>query len=1379
MRARRRLIDARLSPSCSRHRTALRVLYAVAGLVVAALFVNLELLTGDLGALGGVDAVQSLVTPACVALLAAGLGRSLLGWANATTRDHGNHEHPHSAVGVGAVLALLVVLFVVGAVVDRPVPVAPPPPPLPEPVPGGGCMVVDVPELASLPNSRAPFMGRPDPGLFMENVDDAMAYLASMDRMTAQIAKFQPPTVSDADNDRCIQSTMNILASYVVRNCDGACATVQPCASHCDVFVDACPWLTSLLPVLADDSTAAAFRGILPPPQEYGLRFLKGLVQCLPFDIPINDEGFMMVDGTRECSGAEFTSRAGADAPCDLESHLAKQAAYEASLVAEGDPSARDAWRMRRIVYRITFTGLVWAAVAVDVVRAHHVHHSRFGRQAHVHRLPHNPLRASPTTTAGDASSKGGDGTPLRNAGAESHSGDATADDTAPSRDVEAGASPIAASSPTATAAREAALAAATPSAATRTSRASAASSAEADTGALLGDTTMAASVIKPAWAVNAGDEGKEDAGTHEVMAAATVDAKGKGAVSMHDLRPGTSIDVDAPVLSDSDAEGDDAAITPPTFDHVVGARGLGLLLMMLFASYLALRTAAVAHEAGNTSLAWSMALVALLVALMTLPGIFAWDATYAGAVRMWRFGSRRYAFTGPREHRSCLTRLTFASQRLVYEYDMTFGIAGAYYEHKLFVSECVEILTQLLGVMSGAPTTPASVVLIILALLALNVVGACVLHFVPKRCHGKEVRTTFDLLLDLWWALWNSLNLQYESATFFQALAVAMPLVLGSLTLRELADFMVFDHAQRDCLKSQLPRGFQSAKLVGSRRRLRGFGTVYDSDFAASRGVEGARRGGRRCVAVAVFSFAVVGASIALLAATAVRIDATTAKCADSVGPLWDGVAEQDKQFFPNGLFGELECGLEGVSHLGLAGSHIVQIDERVLNFPALTTIDARGCPELRHVTPAVTELPAMTSLMLSGSPAASVLSWRGYGFTDLHPLLLQQTELVDLDLSDNAFTEVPESIAGLSRLQRLNLTGNALTSSVFVALDALRELRDVRLAHNDIEGFDEPVADRIIRRWTHLDLRHNVFTTVHAPLFVPAKEALLLEGNPVSFVSLIHEGITPDIPVALMDLPVSELALGINAIENIDPSIVKLAATLEYLRLDQNVLTSDSLPGELVELPHLRYFGISGNPVCDDDGRAPLVLFEMATRWLDLTCVRLSELSPAVWDMPNLDVLEVKMNPLTTLPPLSEAAKATLELVILNLRLTQMATLPAVVLEAPLIDTLLIFTFSSALADADVIAGMIDEVEAASGGRLFCVSLDIDGNENTLHCEDLAGPMQQLTAPVRRYTTRYLGLRAQRRYSSTTTSSARSILRASSGDKAMMIITDAMFGA
>jgi len=70
-------------------------------------------------------------------------------------------------------------------------------------------------------------------------------------------------------------------------------------------------------------------------------------------------------------------------------------------------------------------------------------------------------------------------------------------------------------------------------------------------------------------------------------------------------------------------------------------------------------------------------------------------------------------------------------------------------------------------------------------------------------------------------------------------------------------------------------------------------------------------------------------------------------------------------------------------------------------------------------------------------------------------------------------------------------------------------------------------------------------------------------------------------------------------------------------------------------------------------------------------------------------------------------------------------MATLPAVVLEAPLIDTLLIFTFSSALADADVIAGMIDEVEAASGGRLFCVSLDIDGNENTLHCEDLAGPM------------------------------------------------------
>ncbi len=250
-----------------------------------------------------------------------------------------------------------------------------------------------------------------------------------------------------------------------------------------------------------------------------------------------------------------------------------------------------------------------------------------------------------------------------------------------------------------------------------------------------------------------------------------------------------------------------------------------------------------------------------------------------------------------------------------------------------------------------------------------------------------------------------------------------------------------------------------------------------------------------------------------------------------------------------------------------------------------------------------------------------------------------------MDYSASFRDLTAVPDEVAAMQSLRRLDLDGNhieslpALPSTLrellldgnrLTTLPILPQLEKLHIRRNKLASIPDAVGD--MRALRDLRIGGNALTSV------PASIAKL--------TSLTMLDLSENALVAVPDLSALEqleiLDLGHNALT----SIPKLNAPLDVLYIHDNQLAvfPDSLP------PSIRYLNASENPF----GSIPESIASITNlRELHLSDNRLTDLPP----LPNVNTLNLRNNQLRTIP---DAIRAMTNLRHLDLRGNRLLHLP-----------------------------------------------------------------------------------------------------------------------
>jgi internalin A len=199
----------------------------------------------------------------------------------------------------------------------------------------------------------------------------------------------------------------------------------------------------------------------------------------------------------------------------------------------------------------------------------------------------------------------------------------------------------------------------------------------------------------------------------------------------------------------------------------------------------------------------------------------------------------------------------------------------------------------------------------------------------------------------------------------------------------------------------------------------------------------------------------------------------------------------------------------------------------------------------------------------------------------------------LTILDLSDNKFTKLPETVATLRNLEKLDLEGNQLSS------------------------LPESIIN--LQNLTILNLRNNRFASL--PDFIAELQNLTILNLDENKLASLPESITK-----LQNL--TELWLGSNELTSLPEFIVELFNLLR-LNLSKNHLTS--LPEDISKLQNMTKLDLNNNKIAKlPDSLAKL---QKLTR-LDLQSNQLTSLPESITALHNLTTLILKDNPLNSLP-------------------------------------------------------------------------------------------------------------------------------------------------
>ncbi|MEH2147869.1 COR domain-containing protein [Nostoc sp.] len=202
------------------------------------------------------------------------------------------------------------------------------------------------------------------------------------------------------------------------------------------------------------------------------------------------------------------------------------------------------------------------------------------------------------------------------------------------------------------------------------------------------------------------------------------------------------------------------------------------------------------------------------------------------------------------------------------------------------------------------------------------------------------------------------------------------------------------------------------------------------------------------------------------------------------------------------------------------------------------------------------------------------------------------RQEGAIELDLSNIELTEIPEAIASLTQLQRLNLGNNQL-SELPEAIASLTQLKLLNLGNNQLSELPEAIAS--LTQLQRLDLDNNQLTRLpEAIAFLTQLQLLYLDNNQLSelpeaiaFLTQLQElylssnqlSQLPEMIASLTQL--QELYLSSNQLSQLPEALASLTR-LQVLDLDNNQLSQ--LPEALASLTQLQRLSFDNNPLNPD---------------------------------------------------------------------------------------------------------------------------------------------------------------------------------------------------
>ncbi|KAF3326914.1 putative LRR receptor-like serine/threonine-protein kinase [Carex littledalei] len=189
----------------------------------------------------------------------------------------------------------------------------------------------------------------------------------------------------------------------------------------------------------------------------------------------------------------------------------------------------------------------------------------------------------------------------------------------------------------------------------------------------------------------------------------------------------------------------------------------------------------------------------------------------------------------------------------------------------------------------------------------------------------------------------------------------------------------------------------------------------------------------------------------------------------------------------------------------------------------------------------------------------------WRGVRCDD-------QTHVTMLALDSLGLTgPLPPSIANLTFLQSINLSGNNFYGQIPSEFDQLTRLEYLNLSNNFLKGEIPPMLFNI-PSLISIDLSKNSLNGTIPPF----------EGNllpPLMYLSLKRNNLTGVIPKSLGNISsLTYLDLSDNFLEGSIPEILGINSNLQHLDLSMNYLLGD-VPNSLYNITSLSYFNLGYN--------------------------------------------------------------------------------------------------------------------------------------------------------------------------------------------------------
>ena len=316
-----------------------------------------------------------------------------------------------------------------------------------------------------------------------------------------------------------------------------------------------------------------------------------------------------------------------------------------------------------------------------------------------------------------------------------------------------------------------------------------------------------------------------------------------------------------------------------------------------------------------------------------------------------------------------------------------------------------------------------------------------------------------------------------------------------------------------------------------------------------------------------------------------------------------------------------------------------------------------------------------------------------------ELPEVIASLTQLQRLDLSNNQLTELPEAIASLTQLQQLNLSNNQLTE-LPEAIASLTQLRELYLYNNQLTELPEAIAS--LTQLRELYLKKNQLRELpEAMASLTQLQRLDLSNNQLT-----------KLPEALASLTqLRQLDLYNNQLTKLPEALASLTQ-LQRLNLYNNQLTE--LPETIASLTQLRQLNLSNNQLTELPEAIPSLT---QLQQLYLSNNQLRELPEALASLTQLQQLYLYNNQLRELP---EALASLTQLQELDLSNNQLRELPEAIPSL------------TQLQELDLSGNQLRELPEAIASLTRLQRLDL--NNNPLN-PDLAAAYRQGTEAVLQY--------------------------------------------